>query len=75
MRFFGSVGLSALAPQQRQQLIAEARKHLPDPKIYDGHDYTKSFHFGDDLIIMNKLKNGDVEMYLVTDSAVDLQPL
>ena len=67
-----SVGIRAYSPERKRRVLATMQQHLPDPAVYNGHDYTDCFHVDDEPIIMNKRRDGTVELVLTCDSSSEL---
>lgn len=65
--FFRSVGITAFSAEKKERLRVEARKHLPDPAGYQGHPYTTSFRLDEEPILLEKRRDGTVELSLTTD--------
>jgi hypothetical protein len=70
-----SVGINSYEPERLQRVLAKMREHLPDPAVYNGHEYTDCFHVDGEPIIMQKRRDGTVELSLTCDSSTDLIPL
>jgi hypothetical protein len=75
MNVLASVGIRAYSREKKQQLLSEVRERLPDPAVYNGHNYTDCFSVGDQSIIMQKRRDGTVELSLTCDGAADLFPI
>jgi ABC-type sugar transport system ATPase subunit len=59
-------------PERKRRVLAKLQQHLPDPVVYNGHDYTACFRVDDELIVMNKGRDGTVELVLTCDSSIEL---
>ncbi|HZP75400.1 MAG TPA: hypothetical protein VFB45_04590 [Pseudolabrys sp.] len=72
MTIMVSVGIRAYRPEQMRQVLAQMHSRSRDPAVYTGHEYTECFHVGDEIVIMNKLRNNNVELVLCGDDPDEL---
>lgn len=70
-----SVGIRAYSPETKRRLLAKMREHLPNPAVYEGHEYTIGFRLDGEYILLNKRSSGDVELVLYCDSSNTLFPI
>jgi len=70
-----SIGLTAFSAEKKQRLLQAMQQKLPDPAVYNGHEYTECFRLDDEPIVMNKRPDGSVELSLTTDSTRVMYPL
>lgn len=75
MTILVSVGFRAYHPEKMRRVLAGMRECLPDPAIYNGHDYTDCFRVDDEPIILNKRRDGTIELVLTCDRSDELSPL
>jgi hypothetical protein len=69
MNVLVSVGITAYSAQKKQRVLALMQQHLPDPAVYHGHEYTDCFRMDDEQIVMQKRRDGTVELSLTCDGS------
>jgi hypothetical protein len=62
-----TIGITAFTEAEKQALIGEIEKRMPDPVLYRGHGWFRCFDFGSEYILVEKYEDEMIDIVLTGD--------